>query len=80
MALGVLLSDLPGRLGEAVSEFEEAARLKPDSATVQFCLGVGLARRGMREEAARHLREALSIRPDFIEARNALGHLISPNP
>jgi len=75
LALGVVLSDLKGHLGEAVSEFREAARLKPDSAMVQYCLGVGLARSGMRAGAAEHLEAAVRIQPDFNEARTALGGL-----
>ena len=74
-ALGVVLSDMPGRLPQAVAEFEAAVQLDPGSEVAQFCLGVGLARIGRPAEAAAHLEEALRIRPDFEEARRALGRL-----
>jgi len=58
----------------AISEYEEALRLRKDYASVHNNLG-GLLRtmpsRG--DEALRHIQEALRLQPDLAEAHNNLG-------
>jgi Tfp pilus assembly protein PilF len=68
---------MPGRLPDAVAQFESAVKLDPQSAAAQFCLGIGLARSGRRGEAEEHLQRSLEIRPDFEPARRALERLRS---
>src|SRR5437667_3233261 len=59
--------------GRAVSEFEAAAQMKPDSEIAQYNLGVALRLWGDPEGAEKALREALRLRPHFPQAHFVLG-------
>ncbi len=64
---------------EAVSQFEEALRTQPASATARNGLGAGLLAEGRYDDAVRELKEALRIDPFHIKARlnlaRALHHM-----
>jgi tetratricopeptide (TPR) repeat protein len=70
--LGVALSQ-QGRGPEAIAEFEEALRVKPDYAEAHVNLGVILAQQGETEEAIKHYERALRIKPDYEGAHMNLG-------
>ena len=63
-----------GDLGDAVSEYQEAIRLKEDFASVHNNLG-GILREmpGRADDAFAHIQEALRLQPDFPEAHSNLG-------
>ena len=72
--LGTLLFMKPGRLTEAISEFESAVRVKPDSADAHMNLGTALAEIPDRvPEAIAQYRAALRQQPNFADAHNNLG-------
>jgi cytochrome c-type biogenesis protein CcmH/NrfG len=50
-------------------------RLKPDDAEAHYNLGLALAQTGKIAEAIGHWEQALRIKPDLTEARNALARL-----
>jgi tetratricopeptide (TPR) repeat protein len=62
-----------GRLDEALAEFTEALRLKPDFDLVHNNLGDLLSRQGRPEEALARYAEAVRINPGSVELRNNLG-------
>ena len=64
----------PGRTSEAIAQFEEALRLKPDYAEAQSNIGSALAHAGRTSEAIAHLEEALRLKPDYPEAHYNLGN------
>lgn len=79
--LGDYLSQIPGRLPEAIAEFEAAVRLKPDIADTHANLGSALSHVPERlTEAAAECEAALRIRPDFAPAHNTLGSIWSQIP
>ena len=62
-----------GLFDDAIREFGEALRIKPDDADAHNNLGVALKDKGLLDSAIRAYREALRINPDFAEAHNNLG-------
>ncbi len=58
-----------------IALFNEALRLKPDLAQVQYDLGVVLYYQGRLNDAEASLRKALSINPNMIYAHLGLGQL-----
>jgi protein O-mannosyl-transferase len=72
--VGCLLEAAPGRLGDAIAEFEEALRLNPGFAEAHNNLGIALSKvPGKRDLAIAQYEEAVRLKPDFVEARNNLG-------
>ena len=70
--LGILLFQR-GQINEAIRQFQEAIRLKPDYAEAHNNLGVALVRKGQIDEAIRQYQEALRLKPDYADAHNNLG-------
>jgi tetratricopeptide (TPR) repeat protein len=62
------------RAAEAVACYEQALRIKP-GADVHYDLGVALAELDRRDEAAAHLRTALTLAPDLPGAHYQLARL-----
>ena len=61
------------RPDEAIIQFQEAIRLKPDDANTHNDLGVVLGMKGQTDEAISQYREALRLKPDFADTGNNLG-------
>ena len=62
-----------GRRTEAIAEYREAVRLKPDAAEAHNSLGAVLYNVGEAEAAIQEYRRALRLNPDLAEAHNNLG-------
>jgi tetratricopeptide (TPR) repeat protein len=76
--LGALLLGQPGRTGDAVVQFEEALRLKPDSATEHVDLGNALSNLpGRLEDAIAQYDEAVRLDPHLYGAFIGLGNALS---
>ena len=70
--LGVALAS-QGRVDEAIAQYSEAVRLKPDFAEAYYDLGLGLASQGKVNEAIAQYSEALRLNSNYAEAHNNLG-------
>jgi len=62
-----------GKVPEAIDQFEQALRIKPDDAETHYNLGIALEQAGRIEEAIAHYQQASQIRPDFVKAHYNLG-------
>jgi len=72
--LGLVWSQMPGRLNEAIAEFEEAVRLKPDFDAAHYNLGNALSQMpGRLDDAIAQYKEVLRLYPDSANACNNLG-------
>jgi tetratricopeptide (TPR) repeat protein len=79
--LGNLWSKMPGRLNDAIAQYEEALRLKPDHARAHFNLGVALSQSPERlNDAVAEFDAALRLMPDLAEAHYNLGLIWSQMP
>ena len=79
--LGFALAATPGRLTDAIAQFEAAVRLAPDDPGTHVDLGLALAQiPERREEAAAEYEEALRLNPDLEFAREKLIQLRSAQP
>jgi tetratricopeptide (TPR) repeat protein len=66
-----------GRLPEAIGQFQQVLRIKPDDAEAHNNLGNALAREGRLPEAIGQFQQALRIKPDNAEAHNNLGNALA---
>ncbi len=67
---------MPGRMPEAISEYQAALRSDPNLAEAHYNLGLALAKMpGRSAEAIAHLEAALRLRPDLQYAREVLARL-----
>ena len=72
--LGLALEKMPGRLNDAIAQYEEALRLKPGYAEVHYNLGAVWSKMpGRLNDAAAQYEEALRIKPAYVEAHYNLG-------
>jgi hypothetical protein len=62
-----------GQIDEAIRQFQEGVRLKPDDADTHYNLGVALDKQGQIDEAIRQFQEAIRLKPDLAPAHNNLG-------
>jgi protein O-mannosyl-transferase len=65
-----------GRTDEAIGEFQEAIRLKPDFAKAHDNLGTTLLGKGQINEAINEFQEAIHLAPDDADAHNNLGNAL----
>jgi tetratricopeptide (TPR) repeat protein len=73
--LGNALSQIPGRLPDAMAEFEAALRLKPDYAEAHNNLGNALSQiPGRLPDAVVEFETALRLQPDYALAHYNLGN------
>lgn len=79
--LGAALAKIPGREGEAISEYRAALRIDPDYAEAHNNLGLVLAGSlGRYPEAIREFEAAIRDRPDYLEAHDNLGMALAGVP
>jgi len=72
--LGNAWMKMPGRLEDAIAQYEEALRLKPDYAEAHNNLGnAWMTEPDRLDDAIGQYQEALRLKPDYAEARNDLG-------
>jgi len=64
----------PGQVQEAIVQFEQALRIKPDYAEAHNNLGSALLQAGRLPEAIEQHEQALHLKPDSAEAQYNLGH------
>ena len=70
------MADIPGRLPDAIREFETVLRIDPASVQAEYNLGVALSKiPGRMPEAIGHLEAALRISPDAEPVRKMLAQL-----
>jgi tetratricopeptide (TPR) repeat protein/4-amino-4-deoxy-L-arabinose transferase-like glycosyltransferase len=74
--LGFALSQI-GKFQEAIEQYEQALRIKPDYAEAHRNLGIALSQIGKFQEAIGQYEQALRINPDFAKAHNNLGVALS---
>jgi tetratricopeptide (TPR) repeat protein len=65
-----------GQTDEAISQFQEAIRLKPAFAKAHNNLGIALFKQGQIEEAISQFQEAVRLDPDSTKAHNNLGNAL----
>jgi Tfp pilus assembly protein PilF len=63
-----------GQIKEAISQYQEVIRLKPDYPLAHNNLGYALLRKGQIEEAIHQYQEAIRLKPDYPLAHNNLGN------
>lgn len=64
-----------GQLDDAIEHLQQALRVKPDNAGVQFNLAIAFERTGRTEEAIKHYEQVLQIDPSLSSARARLDRL-----
>ena len=73
--LGNVWLKAPGRLADAISEYQESLRLKPDYPEAHNNLGNALITvPGRRDDAIAQYQEALRLKPDYAQAHDNLGN------
>jgi type IV pilus assembly protein PilF len=59
--------------GQALKFLSLAEKKRPNDATIQYDLGLAYYERGLKSDALTHVKKALTLRPNYPEADNALG-------
>jgi tetratricopeptide (TPR) repeat protein len=79
--LGIELSKIPGRMPDAIAEYQEALVIKPDFAEAHGNLGYALSEiPGRLLDAVPEYEAALRIKPDYLQAHLDLGDALSKIP
>jgi hypothetical protein len=73
--LGLYFSE-EGRLDEAISEYRDVLRVKPDDTDAHYDLANVLYRKGLWDEAINEYREDLKLSPNDPEGHNNLGVIL----
>jgi tetratricopeptide (TPR) repeat protein len=60
------------KYSEAIYHYRQALQIDSNNAGTHFNLGIALAKNGNLKEAAEQFRQAINIKPDYDEARQAL--------
>ncbi len=75
--LGTVLQEIPGRLPDAIEEYQAALQINPALAGTHYNLGLALARLpGHLPDAIAEYRAALRIDPNLAEAHCSLGRAL----
>jgi tetratricopeptide (TPR) repeat protein len=81
MNLGNALAKIPGRLPDAIAEFQTALRILPDNEQEHYNLGRALALMpGRAPDAVVEFQAALRIQPDDAAVHYNLGHVLAQMP
>jgi tetratricopeptide (TPR) repeat protein len=79
--LGRVFLEIPGRLPDAIAEYEAALRIEPDYALAHYSLATALVKiPGRLDSAIAHYRAALRSEPDYSQAHNNLGSALAQSP
>ena len=79
--LGFAWSETPGRLDDAIAQYEAALRLKPDYAEAHNNLGSAWWQKpGRQTDAVAEFAKAVRLKPDYAEAHNNLANVLSTMP
>lgn len=73
---GVALAD-KGLTDEAIREYKEAIRIRPEYADAHFNLGVDLKSKGLIDDAIREYKEAIRIDPEDAKGHYGLGDALA---
>ena len=65
-----------GRIDEAIDQYQEAIRVKPDDTEAHYNLGDAFYRKGQMDAAISQFQEAIRLKPDFAEAYYNLGNAL----
>ncbi len=68
---------LSGRVQEAIAQYEQALRIKPDYAAAQYNLGNALLRIGKLHDAIEHYEQAARLQPSVAVVHYNLGNALS---
>ena len=74
--LGLILAS-QGKNDEAIHQYLEALRIRPDFAEAHNHMGNALKIQGIPGEAIDHYKKALGIKPQYAEAYYNLGHILA---
>ena len=81
MNLGIALSKLPGRMPDAITQYQIALRIQPDYAQAHYNLGNALARTpGKLPDAIAEYQAVLRSQPDSADAHSSLGAVLAQIP
>jgi tetratricopeptide (TPR) repeat protein len=79
--LGFELAQIPGRLDEAIVQYEEALSLDPESVETHLNLGVAFAQSpGRMNDAIAQFEDAARLDPKSLQAHNDLARAYSETP
>jgi len=78
--LGNALLEIPGRMPDALSEYQRALRIYPNYADAHNNLGAILLESGHTTEAVAEYRAAVRLDPDYPDAHSNLGSALSRIP
>jgi tetratricopeptide (TPR) repeat protein len=73
--LGLALGQT-GRIQEAISEFEQALRIRPDYVQAHANMGIVLAQAGRIQEAISEFEQALRLQPNYVQAHVNMGIIL----
>jgi tetratricopeptide (TPR) repeat protein/mono/diheme cytochrome c family protein len=66
-----------GEVAEALAQFAQANRIRPNQPTVNNAFGAALLVAGRTEDSVTHLTAALNARPNYFDARYNLGNALA---
>jgi tetratricopeptide (TPR) repeat protein len=75
--LGAALSRVPGRMAEAIAQYQAAIAIAPDYAEAHNNLGNAYAAGGQLPEAVSEYRLAIKLNPDYAEAHYNLANVLA---
>jgi tetratricopeptide (TPR) repeat protein len=78
--LGSALLEIPGRVPDAMSEYQQALRIYPNYAEAHNNLGAILLQSGRATEAVEEYQAAVRLDPDYADAHSNLGSALSQIP
>ncbi len=70
--LGLIYERYFNNFDKAIYHYRQALQFKPNDPDIYFDMGLALAKKGELKEAIGNFRRAISLKPDYEEARSAL--------